>query len=106
MKALKTSQMTMNRLKLTMKISILAIMSMCAITGCMHGKPATTGVELNMPSYFIKISDEALGIVIYDTRTGVQYWCSKGSYNNGTLTMLYDTDGTPLIYESAEKKEG
>lgn len=39
------------------------------------------------------------GHVVYDIRTGVQYWKSTGAYNYGSMTLLVDADGRPLIYE-------
>ena len=39
------------------------------------------------------------GYVVYDIRTGVQYWKSTGAYNYGSMTLLVDADGRPLIYE-------
>lgn len=50
-------------------------------------------------TYFIKISTENGGSIVYDSRTGVQYWRSNGAYNHGTLTVLTDADGKPLIYK-------
>jgi len=49
--------------------------------------------------YFIRISSEFEGSIVYDSRTGVQYWRSEGSYNSGTLTVLLDADRKPLIYK-------
>ncbi len=39
------------------------------------------------------------GNVVYDIRTGVQYWKSTGVYNYGSMTLLVDADGRPLVYE-------
>lgn len=50
-------------------------------------------------TYFVRISDEYCGDIVYDSRTGVQYWRSNGTYNAGTLTVLLDADGKPLIYK-------
>lgn len=50
-------------------------------------------------TYFIRISSEYCGDIVYDSRTGVQYWRSAGGYNSGTLTLLVDADGKPLIYK-------
>lgn len=38
------------------------------------------------------------GIVVYDIRTGVQYWKTTNLYNYGSLTLLVDEEGKPLIY--------
>jgi hypothetical protein len=54
--------------------------------------------------YFKILSDEGYGAVVYDTRTGVEYWCSTGAYNYGSLTLLIDADGKPLIYGRSEEK--
>ena len=50
-------------------------------------------------TYFIRISSEFCGDIVYDSRTGVQYWRSDAAYNSGNLTVLLDTDGKPLIYK-------
>ena len=50
-------------------------------------------------TYFIRISSEYCGDIVYDSRTGVQYWRSMGTYNGGNLTVLLDADGKPLIYK-------
>lgn len=56
-------------------------------------------------TYFVKISSEVGGNIVYDSRTGVQYWRSEGVYNCGTLTVLLDADGKPLIYKEDSKGE-
>lgn len=52
----------------------------------------------------MKVSIEWEGSVLVDTRTGVQYWRSKGAYNGGTLTLLVDREGKPLIYDGGKNK--
>lgn len=47
--------------------------------------------------YFKTISDEINGEIVYDTRTGVEYWRSDG-YSN-VLTVLVDENGKPLVYD-------
>lgn len=56
-------------------------------------------------TYFIRISSEYGGDIVYDFRTGVQYWRSNGAYNHGTLTVLLDADGKPLIYKGESEVE-
>lgn len=41
--------------------------------------------------------------IIYDTRTGVMYHISRGSHNQGTLTLLVNADGTPRVWEGWEE---
>lgn len=47
---------------------------------------------------FKTLYKEDYGRVIYDTRTGVQYWMSTGVYNTGSLTLLVDENGKPFLY--------
>ncbi len=55
--------------------------------------------QVSYNAYFVRISSECGGDIVYDSRTGVQYWRSDGAYNYGTLTVLLDADGKPLIYK-------
>ena len=47
---------------------------------------------------FKTLHKENYGRVVYDTRTGVQYWMSSGVHNAGSLTLLVDENGNPLLY--------
>lgn len=47
---------------------------------------------------FIKINDEGYFDIIYDVETKVEYAVSQGKYNKGTVTLLVDKDGKPLLY--------
>ena len=53
-------------------------------------------------SRMILLSVEKGGDIIYDIKTGVEYWRSNGVHNYGTLTPLIDKDGKPLIYRGNE----
>ena len=79
-----------------MKNKVLTIIILLAVilSGC-----GERTIQDEQDSYFITISSEYFGDVVYDSRTGVQYWRSDGSYNRGTLTVLLDADGNPLIYK-------
>lgn len=37
--------------------------------------------------------------VVRDTKTGVMYAVSHEPYNYGTVTLLVNADGSPLLYE-------
>lgn len=73
-----------------MLITIIAATTL--LVGCSSISEAQT------KNRFMVLSQEYNGNIIYDTQTGVEYWSSNGSYNRGTLTMLVDADGKPLIY--------
>lgn len=48
---------------------------------------------------FIKINYEDYFDIVYDVETKVEYAVSYGQYNKGTVTLLVDKDGKPLLYE-------
>lgn len=79
----------------------LVIALITCLSGC-GDKKKTYEAENN--TYFMKVSIEWEGSVLVDTRTGVQYWRSEGGYNGGTLTLLVDREGKPLIYDGGENK--
>ena len=77
------------------KRMLILLLLVVSLSGC-------TGVEKMVDSVsfgtrFVIISQDVYGDVVYDERTGVEYWRSKGNAN-GTLTLLVDKDGNPLIY--------
>lgn len=38
--------------------------------------------------------------IVYDVETLVEYAVSVGERNKGTMTMLVDSDGKPLLYNN------
>jgi hypothetical protein len=75
---------------------LILLLLVVSLSGC-------TGVEkmVDSVSYgtrFVIISQDAYGDVVYDEKTGVEYWRSVSGYNSGNLTLLVDKDGNPLIY--------
>lgn len=80
--------------------ALLTIMLLTVIlSGCGGERTIQNEAKKEQDSYFIRISQEHAGDVVYDSRTGVQYWRSNGAYNYGTLTVLLDANGKPLIYK-------
>jgi hypothetical protein len=71
------------------------------LTGCRSVDSKSSDNKENT-RYFKTISDEVNGRIIYDTRTGIEYWMSYG-YSN-VLTVLVDADGNPLIYDRSEEE--
>ena len=43
--------------------------------------------------------------IVYDINTGVMYTVSTGTYNNGNFSVLYNVDGTPLLYSEIGKSD-
>ena len=51
---------------------------------------------------FVLISNEGIFDIYYDKETKVQYSISRGSYNQGNLTVLVDAEGKPLLYQESK----
>lgn len=75
---------------------VIGLIFISLLTGC------SVDSEKGNTRYFRTISNEINGEIVYDTRTGVEYWRSEG-YSN-VLTVLVDADGKPLIYDRSEEK--
>lgn len=80
------------------------------LTGCDSTDTETFVYQETIESNYFKTlsierygnSIDQCGRIVYDTRTGVEYWLSDGTYNSGSLTLLVDKDGKPLIYTESE----
>ena len=79
------------------KVCIVAL-SVIMLTGCGNGEEPS---EKRFKVLDGEIFDNFY--IAYDTETGIEYSVSNGLH--GTLTILVDADGKPLIYEGW-KKEG
>lgn len=76
-------------------ILLIAIM----LTGC--GSSSMSGeAKKASSSRFVKVTDNPQFDIYVDTETDVMYAVSCGAYNNGTVTLLVDREGKPLIWES------
>ena len=78
---------------------VIGLIFISLLTGC---KSEYSDDYKGNTMYFKTISVETYGKIIYDTRTGVEYWVSYG-YSN-VLTVLVDEDGKPLIYDRSEEE--
>lgn len=79
------------------KALVIIMLLTVILSGC--GQRTIQDEKDSYDTYFVRISSESGGDIVYDSRTGVQYWKSGGAYNYGTLTTLIDADGKPLIYK-------
>lgn len=73
-------------------LGIIIIGMLVCLTGCSSESEAETERR------FIKVSDENSFNIYYDKETKVMYAISDSSYNYGTVTLLVNADGTPLLY--------
>ena len=80
-------------------ITILLIALM--LTGC--GSSSMSGETGKANSArFVKVIDNVQFDIYVDTKTDVMYAVSCGAYNNGTVTLLVDREGKPLIWEGEQ----
>lgn len=73
---------------------LILLLLVVSLSGCRQYK---TVENVSYDTRFVIISKELYGSIVYDEKTGVEYWRSEGN-TNGTLTLLVDKDGKPLIY--------
>lgn len=78
-------------------ISILLLSVMLA--GCGASNEADAEPEPVQENRFVIVEEYPNFTIIADKETGVMYSVSDGYYNRGTLTLLVDADGKPLICE-------
>lgn len=88
-----------------MKNKIIMIMlSALLLCGCDSETETIKVLNPNYTERFVTLEEYFYGDVVVDTRTGVEYWLSGGANNSGTLTVLVDADGKPLICEEYREK--
>lgn len=86
-----------------MKRAILIAMLIAGlIVGCTEAETATQAKPERISRFDLVEYAGGCWEVVADRETGVMYAVSKGSYNQGTFTLLVDADGKPLIWEGEE----
>lgn len=50
-------------------------------------------------SMFVQVEYTGIWSIVYHRDTKVMYAVAYGSYNSGTMTLLVNADGTPMIYK-------
>ena len=68
------------------------------LVGC-SGTTVENVNESNKSSMFVVVESTLLWEVVYHKDTKVMYVVSRGSHNQGTFTVMVNSEGTPLIYE-------
>ena len=80
------------------KLIVMLILSVMLIS-C----SASTEADARGEDRFEFIQSTSWCDVIVDTETGVEYAVSTGIYNCGTMTLLVDEAGNPLIWKGDSK---
>ena len=77
---------------------ILSIVVM--FTGCASTRAEATEVDVsNDGDTFVCVDSDYCCWIVYHKDTKVMYAISNGQYNRGTVTLLVNADGTPMIWE-------
>lgn len=79
---------------------IMAVMMAATFAACgSEVEKADSSVgDPETKSMFVQVEDAGIWAVVYHRKTKVMYAVSHGSYNSGTMTLLVNADGTPMIY--------
>lgn len=86
-----------------MKKFLIMILFMLLLTGC--GK--TPNSQEQKADMFVCIQESDIAhsyAVVYHRDTKVMYVVSRGTYNNGSFTLLVNPDGTPMLYEEESEE--
>ena len=68
--------------------------------GCASTRAEATEVDIsNDGDTFVCIDSDYGCWIVYHKDTKVMYAISNGQYNLGTVTLLVNADGTPMIWE-------
>lgn len=69
----------------------------CLFVGC-NGSPEV-GENVSKSSSFVIVEDGNSYYIVYHKDTKVMYSLSAAGYNCGSLCLLVNPDGTPMIWE-------
>lgn len=73
------------------------LMIVSVLTACSEN-PAADDETPVKESFFVTVYTDSHNYIVYCKDTRVMYSISDGVYNRGTLTLLVNPDGSPMIY--------
>ena len=87
-----------------MKKILLICVLLFALLLCSCDTVETESVTNDNKSMFIIVetNHELKCQIVYERNTKVMYAISIGDYNRGTVTVLLNADGTPMVWEGEE----
>lgn len=92
-------------------LAFIILVSVAIHSGANMNSEGTQSVEVkNLEQRFVILSKEyndkdvnyPLGYIVYDRDTKIEYYISGGYKNTGTMSVLYNEKGLPLIYEGGK----
>ena len=81
------------------RIFLICIVCMILLCGCSVVETEKANENQERTSMFVEVEQTLCWEIVYHKDTKVMYAISRGSYNQGTFTLLVNADGTPMIYE-------
>ena len=81
-------------------IIIVLLFIVYCLSGCSKVETESSNEE---PSMFIQVEETYGWRIVYHRETKVMYAVSNGQYNNGSFTVLVNSDGTPMLYTKTNK---
>lgn len=86
-------------------IILFTMLFTISLTGCGESTESQDSREENMFVYIQSTAFSQGYDVVYQKDTKVMYVVSRGTYNQGTFTMLVNPDGSPMLYEEGSESE-
>lgn len=79
---------------------VIAAVLLIAMAAC-ETQPAAASFEnsTSLQAQFVKIDSNADFDIVYNAANRVMYTQSRGMNNRGTLTLLVNDDGSPMIWK-------
>lgn len=78
---------------------LLVIMIALTFVGCTTQATTEEDSDNAECSMFVYVESTLIYDIVYHKDTKVMYAISRGSYNQGTFTVMLNVDGTPMVYE-------
>lgn len=92
----------MKKYVLIFVLMIVLSASLCSCGGVKVVSEEDVAPPSDNQSMFVRVEQTTSWTIVYHRETKVMYAVSWGAYNNGTFTLLVDTDGSPMLYGEEE----
>lgn len=91
---------TIKRIVAGLAAFLIIVSIVLMFAGCASTRAEATEVDVsNDGDTFVCIDSDYCCCIVYHKDTKVMYAISNGKYNRGTVTLLVNADGTPMIWE-------
>lgn len=87
--------------KILTGLTCVAILLAVLLAGCdaRHENEEKKSFYEEKKGFYTVVYFEPLCMIVYDNDTKVMYHMSNGSYNKGSITPLFNADGTLRVWE-------